>query len=54
MKQRLRKIFVEINSRRLKTHLEKNDSKYCIVVAPRFVSGVTDDISGCNIVTVRG
>lgn len=43
----------EINSRRLKTHLEKNDSKYCIVVAPRFVSGVTDDISGCNIVTVR-
>lgn len=43
----------EINARRLDNHLAKHGSKYCIVVAPRFASGVTGDISGHKIVTVR-
>ncbi len=43
----------EINARRLETHLAKHGSKFCIVVAPRFASGVSDDIQGHKIVTVK-
>lgn len=43
----------EINARRLKNHLERHGSKFCIVVAPRFASGIAGDISGYRIVTVR-
>ena len=43
----------EINARRLENHLQINNSKFCIVVAPRFASGVSCDIRGHNIVTIR-
>lgn len=43
----------EINARRLENHLEKHGSKFCIVVAPRFASGIAGDIAGHKIVTVR-
>ena len=43
----------EINARRLENHLQKHGSKFCIVVAPRFASGIIGDIAGHKIVTVR-
>lgn len=43
----------EINARRLESHLTKHGSEFCIVVAPRFASGVNYDISGHKIVTVK-
>ncbi len=43
----------EINARRLENHLQKHGSKFCIVVAPRFASGISGDIAGHKIVTVR-
>ena len=43
----------EINARRLENHLERHGSKFCIVVAPRFASGIEGDIAGHRIVTVR-
>lgn len=43
----------EINARRLDSHLKKHGSEFCIVVAPRFASGVSSDISGHDIVTVK-
>ena len=41
-----------LNPARLQRHLEKNNSKYCIVVAPRFSRGASEDIVGYPIVTV--
>lgn len=43
----------EINARRLDSHLSKHGSEFCIVVAPRFASGVNDDIVGHKIVTIK-
>lgn len=43
----------EINARRLENHLMKHGSKFCIVVAPRFASGISGDILGHKIVTVK-
>lgn len=43
----------EINARRLENHLQKHGSKFCIVVAPRFASGIAGDIAGHKIVTIR-
>ena len=43
----------EINARRLENHIDKHGSKFCIVVAPRFASGISGDIHGHRIVTVR-
>jgi len=43
----------EINAKRLENHLQKHGSKFCIVVSPRFASGIAGDIAGHKIVTVR-
>lgn len=43
----------EINARRLENHLKKHGSRFCIVVAPRFASGIGGDIFGHNIVTIK-
>lgn len=43
----------EINSRRLENHLSRHGAKFCIVVAPRFASGVSGDIFGHKIVTIK-
>lgn len=43
----------EINARRLENHLQRHGSKFCIVVAPRFASGIAGDIVGHKIVTIR-
>ena len=38
---------------RLENHIRRHGAKFCIVVAPRFASGVAGDIAGHKIVTVR-
>lgn len=43
----------EINARRLENHLAKHGSRFCIVVAPRFASGISGDIFGHKIVTIK-
>lgn len=43
----------EINASRLERHLMKHGSRYCIVIAPRFASGVRDDIAGSKVVTIK-
>lgn len=43
----------ELNGRHLEKHLNKHGSKFCIVVSPRFASGIADDIYGYRIVTIR-
>ena len=43
----------EINPRRLESHLLRHGSSFCIVVAPRFASGVSEDIQGHKIVTIK-
>lgn len=40
-------------AKRLIKHLDKNRSKYCIVVAPRFAKGAIDDIAGDRIVAIE-
>ena len=42
-----------INSNRLENHLRRHGSQFCIVVAPRFASGVSGDIQGHKIVTIK-
>ena len=42
-----------INPIRITKHIEKNGSKYCIIVSPRFAKGVNDDISHFDIVTIE-
>lgn len=41
-----------LNPARLTNHLLLHDSKYCIVVSPRFAIGVSGDIAGSNIVAI--
>ncbi|ARR00910.1 hypothetical protein [Campylobacter porcelli] len=42
-----------LNAKRLMLHIKKNGSKYCIVVSPKFASGVKNDIVGDKIVIVE-
>lgn len=48
-----KKALEEINSRRLETHIARVGAEFCIVVAPKFASGVSLDIQGKKIVTLR-
>lgn len=43
----------ELNPVRLTHHINKHGAKFCIVVAPKFASGVSSDIRNSKIVTVR-
>ena len=43
----------ELNASRLSRHLRKHGAKFCMVVAPRFASGVKQDIHNSNIVVVK-
>lgn len=38
---------------RINKHIKKHGAEFCLIVAPRFASGVNDDIKGCDIVAVR-
>ena len=42
-----------INPIRITNHIKINNSKYCIIVSPRFSRGVKTDIKGFNIVTIE-
>ena len=42
-----------INPIRITNHLKINNSKYCIIVSPRFSRGVKTDIKDFNIVTIE-
>lgn len=42
-----------INPIRITNHINRNGSKYCIIVSPRFASGVRGDIKDFNIVTIE-
>lgn len=42
-----------INPVRLTNHIVRHGAKFCIVVAPKFASGVNNDIRNTQIVTVR-
>lgn len=42
-----------INPIRITNHLKINNSKYCIIVSPRFSRGVRTDIKDFNIVTIE-
>lgn len=42
-----------INPIRITNHININNSKYCIIVSPRFSRGVKTDIKGFNIVTIE-
>jgi len=41
-----------LNPARLTNHLRMHNSKYCIVVSPRFALGVANDIAGSKIVAI--
>lgn len=43
----------QINSSRLHKHLNKHGALFCMVVSPKFASGVADDIVGSKICTIR-
>lgn len=43
----------EINSSRLNNHMVNTGAKFCLVVAPRFAKGVSNDIHGQKIITIR-
>ena len=43
----------QLNPARLNRHIDKNRSKYCIVVAPRFSRGAVLDLKGYKIVIVK-
>lgn len=43
----------QVNTRRLESHLKSVGSRFCIIVAPKFASGVTMDIAGHRIVTIK-
>ncbi len=43
----------ELNASRLMRHIKKHGSKFCLVVAPRFASGVRQDIQNSNVVVVK-
>ena len=42
-----------INPIRITNHLKLNNSKYCIIVSPKFSRGVKDDIQDFKIVTIE-
>ena len=42
-----------LNPARIKRHIQKNCSKYCIVVAPRFSRGAVLDLQGFPIVIIK-
>ena len=43
----------EINASRLTRHMRKHGAEFCIVVAPRFASGVKLDIANSKVVVVK-
>lgn len=43
----------ELNARRLIGHIKKHGAEFCMVVAPRFASGVKQDIDNTKIVAVK-
>lgn len=43
----------ELNASRLMRHVRRHGAKFCIVVAPRFASGVRQDILNSNVVVVK-
>lgn len=43
----------ELNASRLMRHIRRHGAKFCIVVAPRFASGVRQDIQNSNVVVVK-
>lgn len=42
-----------IHTSRIMNHINKNGSKYCIIVSPKFSKGAKTDINGCKIVTLE-
>lgn len=42
-----------VQTTRINKHIRKHGSKFCVIVAPRFSRGVSDDILGNEIVTIR-
>lgn len=42
-----------VPSPRIKKHIRKHGAEFCLLVAPRFAAGVSDDISGYDIVALR-
>ena len=40
------------NTKRLRKHIEKNNSEYCIIIAPRFPKGIIEDIKDEKIVAL--
>lgn len=42
-----------VNVQRLKRHMKKHNSRYCIIVAPKFPRGTLEDIEGEPIVALR-
>lgn len=43
----------KVDTPRINKHIRKHGSKFCIIVAPRFSRGVSGDINGNEIVTLR-
>lgn len=43
----------ELNASRLTRHIRKHGAEFCIVVAPRFASGVKQDIANSKVVVVK-
>ena len=43
----------ELNGRTLEKHIDKNGSNFCLVVAPRFASGVESLIRGFKVAMIR-
>ena len=43
----------EVNPIRITNHIRRHGAKFCVIVAPRFASGVKTDIQNFQIVTVR-
>lgn len=42
-----------VNHKRIEKHLAKHQSKFCIIIAPKFYSGVSGDIDGSQIVAIK-
>ena len=42
-----------VSANRIKNHIVKHGAEFCLLVAPRFASGVSGDINGFDIVAVR-
>lgn len=48
-----KKALEAVLSSRITKHIQKHGAEFCLIVAPRFASGVNDDIHGSDIVAVR-